>query len=200
MAILTGMAKAETFAPARRRQPLRAGPLDPARSQQILPLAQLLAPRLAAAELRRFAAAAAKAKGIGQGVLAVEDGRGYYLALSAFTLCPRLGKGGFLQVDDFVVLDMLGGLAAEKVMIEAIEGQARRNKCDGIDIVVPARPTRAIPPGTLAILAEHGFARVGEVYRKKMKPNGRAARAPAPSRRAATAAKAKRSPSGRGRS
>jgi hypothetical protein len=169
------MPKVVTFPAAKRRLPLRGGPLEPARSRQLLPLAQILAPRIDAAELKRLATATAKTKGPQQGILVVEDSRGYYLALSTFIVCPRLGKGKFLQADDFVVLDMPGGEAAARALIEAIESEASRYDCGGIEIVVPARPSRAVPHWSLATLAQHGYAHAAGVFRKTVKENGRSA-------------------------
>lgn len=177
------MPKVVPFPPARRRAPLRAGPIEPVRSSQILPLAQMLAPDAQAVELKRLARSATKKKWRPPiGVLAVEDNRGYYLALCTYVLSPRLGKRAFLQVDDFVVLDMHNGEAAAKALIAAVEAQAGLYDCNGVEIIVPAGRSRAVPRWSSAILARHGYSNVAVVFRKAVRENGRSARQLSPKR------------------
>ena len=102
------------------------GRLGRDRAEAGYPLARIAAPALTLDQWQRFLSAP---EGARPGVMAAENERGYIQGLCTYRTVPDLRHGAALEVDDFVVLDLIDGGQVAAALLEALEDEARRQRC-----------------------------------------------------------------------
>jgi hypothetical protein len=61
--------------------------------------------------------------------MTVQSQRGYIYGLSVHDLKHELRRGRILEVENFVVVDMIGAKPAAGLLLESLEGIAREQQC-----------------------------------------------------------------------
>jgi hypothetical protein len=79
----------------------------------------------------RYAAAIVESadNGLARGIMTVQSQRGYIYGLSVHDLKHELRRGRILEVENFVVVDMIGAKPAAGLLLESLEGIAREQQC-----------------------------------------------------------------------
>ena len=67
--------------------------------------------------------------GLARGIMTVQSQRGYIYGLSVHDLKHELRRGRILEVENFVVVDMVGARPAAGLLLESLEGIARDQQC-----------------------------------------------------------------------
>jgi hypothetical protein len=67
--------------------------------------------------------------GLARGIMTVQSQRGYIYGLSVHDLKHELRRGRILEVENFVVVDMVGAKTAAGLLLESLEGIAREQQC-----------------------------------------------------------------------
>lgn len=113
---------------------------------QAFPLARLAAGHLTLPAWLRFAEAlGAEPPGAkkprkppgSEGLLGVEDSRGYLYALCSFSVAPDLRTGRRLDVDNLVALDLIDGDIPAQALIGALDRLARDLDCPAYVVHLP---------------------------------------------------------------
>lgn len=73
----------------------------------------------------------------GEGLLGVEDSRGYLYALCSFVVAPDLRTGRRLCVDNLVALDLLDGDIPAQALVGALDRLARDLDCPAYVVQLP---------------------------------------------------------------
>lgn len=148
---------------------------------QAFPLARLAAGHLTLPAWLRFAEAmGAEPPGAkkprkptdgSEGLLGVEDSRGYLYALCSFTVAPDLRTGRRLCVDNLVALDLIDGDIPARALIGALDRLARDLDCPGYVVQLPpAAQAAAAGRRFLAGLANIGGQEQTCLYRTLQTP------------------------------
>jgi hypothetical protein len=99
--------------------------------------------------------------GLARGIMTVQSRRGYIYGLSVHDLKHELRRGRILEVENFVVVDMVGAKPAAGLLLESLEGIARDQQCHCMSLkLLSPVVRRALRPanGTRRdILKEAGF-------------------------------------------
>ena len=67
--------------------------------------------------------------GLARGIMTVQSQRGYIYGLSVHDLKHELRRGRILEVENFVVADLVGARPAAGLLLESLEGIAREQQC-----------------------------------------------------------------------
>ena len=66
---------------------------------------------------------------LARGIMTVQSHRGYIYGLSVHDLKHELRRGRILEVENFVVADLVGARPAAGLLLESLEGIAREQQC-----------------------------------------------------------------------
>ena len=110
------------------------GRLGRDRAEAAYPLARIAVSALTLEQWQRFLSAP---EGARPGVMAAENERGYIQGLCTYRTVPDLRHGAALEVDDFVVLDLIDGGQVATALLEALEDEARRRHCAVLRLQLP---------------------------------------------------------------
>ena len=109
--------------------------LERGRADAAYPVIRASVPGLGLAQWRRFVAAAT-AEGSRQGIVVVENARGYIHALGCYRVDLDLLHGHTLAIDHAVVLDFLDDKVVATLLIDAVDRQAQALGCQALEFRV----------------------------------------------------------------
>lgn len=106
---------------------------DPAQIDQLFPVANL-ASGVSLERWRRFALDWLQPVQAGRGILIVQDGSGYVLALCSFQAVEDLRSGPVLAVENLIAVDLVSGERIAAIMLENLEVYARAHGLSGLQV------------------------------------------------------------------
>lgn len=106
-------------------------PLAREQVSQAFPLVSVLDPDVRESQWVEYANAVLDKQDAGgsEGILAVQNEHGHIYGLSVYMVKQDLNRGQLLEIENFAVADPLGGRAAARALLTALENLARNRDC-----------------------------------------------------------------------
>ena len=145
--------------PASARSDFSVVRLDSRKAATVFPLVQALLPTLKLSAWLQYVAELETGAPEEQGVLTVEDGRGYVFGLACYSCARDLQYGRVLWVRNFVSFDLGDRWQVADCLIANIEAVAAKLQCRAARVILPE--TAASHPRTRDTVASkfrrHGY-------------------------------------------